>query len=773
MSKLKDLEAKYEPDDKIAIHEFAVRQLTQRIANHASGIAELVKNSCDAYSEADFSLENKVIIIFLKNTDRGMPALVGCLDFVGMTTEKIETRFKEWGSPEAALGGHAGKRKGGHGHGGKAYMVNMFKAHALLITCAGGFGNRYGFVGGEVRPGYFPDRLQGRRFPILDKEKLIEQNLFPFGVKTSNLPPDAMNVLQKASGFTLVKGVDPRDVPGSRFRVSSLIEELQGHPQMIEALQEAKVYLLCDSVPCEQAWPLKLETIEPMDEAKEPRSFDVPKEIPLPPTNEKICTFNAPEDKPGQLILRTSKRSMMYAYRPRHRIYIRAKDEYIGSWDVRDLAGKGFADQICGDLYLDSLLQYKTSDRIEPADSSLTQAIKEWTRLTIEKYCEEFAKLERLKATQKDRDEWQRISEQMNEWKNKFLQGVGLNLADKTRGRGGITTTTSHLPRGEVASIRVSLSHGLAGVGVGIQPTIEFLDAAGQRVRLTPYRWNSSDWNVAIVDEDFFEVRTFSPGQTEIWAETLDNKLVSNKVCLTVLDIKNIRMKEESIELSTGEFRALGTVSEDRDGEKHEGVYLIWSADNSDIVRVGSAGVVWAQVSGTTTVYAGDDRALASPGTKIKVIEGAGAGKKKGRGYPQILLSGIDRDPYEPEKAPEQFLTKHHPPVSQRVSPDDIKAMIWWINMASPLANRYWSEATGQSSASTSDKVKQWRVYYLERLIEAMVKIRLYIDARFEGNTSWDMFKERWDDVMIEMQEAMASELEGFLDSGTLPISSK
>lgn len=772
MAKLVDLEAKYEADDKVEIFENAVRQLAQRIANHTTGIAELVKNSCDAYSEADIASENKVIIILLKNAENGRSALIGCLDFVGMTTEKIESRFKGWGNPEAAQGGRAGKRKGGHGHGGKAYMVNMFKAHALLITCAGGFGNRYGFIGGDVRPGYFPDRMLGRRFPVPDKDKLLEQNLLPFGVKTANLPPDAMGVLQKASGFTLVKGVDPKDLPGGRLRVSSLIEELQGHAQMIEALQEAKIYVLCDSVPCEQAWPLKLEQIEPMDEAKDPRPFDVPKEIPLPPTNEKMCTLGAPDDKPGQLVLRTSKKSMMYTYKPRHRIYIRAKDEYIGSWDVRDLAGKGFADQIYGDLFLDSLLQYKTSDRIEPADSPLTQAVKEWTRLAIEKYCETFAKLEKLKATQKDRDEWQRISETMNEWKDKFLDIAGLGLGDQSGGGDRGRPPGPRLPRGEVASIRVSLSHELAGVGVGIQPTIEFRDAAGQRVRLTPYRWCSSDWNVAIVDEDFFQVQTFSPGKTEIWAETLDNKLVSNKICLTVLDIKNIQMKEECIELSTGEFRALGIVVEDRDGEKHEGVYLVWTvADNKDIVRVGSAGVVWAQVPGVTEVTAGDDRALASPGTKVKVIEGVGAGKKKGKGRALILLSGIDPDPFEPEKAPEQFLTKHHPPVSQRTAPDDFKSMIFWVNMASPLASRYWLEATGQ--AATNDKQKQWRVYYLERFIEAMVKIRLYIDTKFDANTSWDMLKDRWDDVMIEMQEAMASQLEGFLDSGTLPVLGK
>jgi hypothetical protein len=146
MAKNIDLEAKYEPDDKIAIHGFAALQLAQRIASHDAGIAELVKNSCDAYSEADALPENKVIVVLLNHEDKGSPPVVGCLDFVGMTTEKIETRFNQWGDPQAAPGTTGGKRKGGHGHGGKAYMVNMFKDYALILTCSGGYGNRYEFL---------------------------------------------------------------------------------------------------------------------------------------------------------------------------------------------------------------------------------------------------------------------------------------------------------------------------------------------------------------------------------------------------------------------------------------------------------------------------------------------------------------------------------------------------------------------------------------------------------------------------------------------------
>ena len=353
MAKYIELEAKYEPDDKVAIHEFAALQLAQRIASHEAGIAELVKNSCDAYSEADALPGQKVIIILLNHADRENPSLVGCLDFVGMTTEKIETRFNQWGDPQAAPGATGGRRKGGHGHGGKAYMVNMFKEYALVVTCFGGYGNRYGFQSSNVTPGYFPDRTRGRRFPVSSKEKFLEQSLPPFSTRLRDLPDDAKRALERGSGLTLVKGVDAKDLPKGRFPVSSLMEDLIAHPQMIEALQEAKIFVFSNGEPLAQAWPLELPPIEPMEEAKEPKEFAVPDQLPDPSSGEKVSTTEEGKSEAGTLVLRTSKKSMMWNYRPRHKIYIHARGEHVGSWDVRDLAGKGFADQIYGDLFLD------------------------------------------------------------------------------------------------------------------------------------------------------------------------------------------------------------------------------------------------------------------------------------------------------------------------------------------------------------------------------------------------------------------------------------
>lgn len=764
MPKTTDIEAQFEQDVAADIHENAVKQLVQRIASHDTGIAECAKNSCDAYSEADTASENKIILIMLKNEDSNGPALFGCLDFVGMTTEKIEDRFKKWGDPFAATGGSERKAMGGHGHGGKAYMVNMFKDHALLITSYGGFGNRYGFQSGDIRPGYFPDRTKGRRFPVSSKESLLSDALKPFKVDWSEMPGEIHRAFAAGNGFTIVKGVNPKDLNRGRFSSASLLNDLGGHAQMIQVLQEAQVYFIVDGRPLKNGWPLTLEPIEPLEGGEEPRQFSIPDEVIDPNSGEKVSTTKDGNFKKGTLTLYTSKKSMAWNP-PRHQIYIKAQDEHIGSWYVRDLVGKGMADHIYGYLVLDSLQEFKTSDRLEPAPSVLTRAIKEWCRVNIEAYGDEFLKREKLKTSQKERNEWQKISEAMNQWKNKFLKNVGLSVG-KDAGSSGGANRANRLPKGTVARVTISLSHSHAGIGVAIRPSIEFQDSSGQRVRSIPYRLNSSDWNVATFDEDLFKIITNSPGETEIWAETLEGKIISNKADLHVLDIKRISMKEEVVEIPAGRFKPIGLEIEDRNGHKYDGAYLIWTADNVEVVRIGEAGVAWALATGHSEIVAGDDRIMTSPGTLVKVVEGVGSGDKKGSGFPQILLSGIDPDPFNPDAEPVQ-LSRKNPPVHQRVSPDDIGHQIWWINMAAPLAHRYWAEASGE--ALNSDKVRQWRVYYLERFIEALVKIRLYIEYRFEGNVSWDVLKDRWDDVMMEVQESMATELESFLDSGDLP----
>ena len=139
-----------------------------------------------------------------------------------------------------------------------------------------------------------------------------------------------------------------------------------------------------------------------------------------------------------------------------------------------------------------------------------------------------------------------------------------------------------------------------------------------------------------------------------------------------------------------------------KDGRTLQGLYLIWTEDNSDIVSVGSGGMAFGLTPGESSVAAGDNQVLSATPTHIKVLERGEKGKDGGSGFPRILLSEIDDDPLG-EGAPD--ILKAEPPVYQRVQ--DVDHNIWWINMGSPLARRYIDTARGGGANS-----REWRVWF-------------------------------------------------------------
>ena len=98
---------------------------------------------------------------------------------------------------------------------------------------------------------------------------------------------------------------------------------------------------------------------------------------------------------------------------------------------------------------------------------------------------------------------------------------------------------------------------------------------------------------------------------------------------------------------------------------------------------------------------------------------GSGEGEKPGGGdkeskprqaFPKVLLSGIDKDPFNPEET--IILSDRQPPVYQR--PQDVPAGIYWINTSRKLA-QYIIE-------KYSVKHMKWRDYHLQRMIDVICK---------------------------------------------------
>jgi virulence-associated protein VagC len=742
----------FEQDDKVEVHqEGAIKLICNPYNSHEAGLPEWIKNSSDMYARTNAEASHAVIAVLLKDGKAGAPAMVACLDFGGMTTADIETKFRNWADPHASGSGDV---EGGHGNGGKCYMTQLFSSQAYIHTVKGGRGNRYGFKGGSVTPGYFPSKAEGRGYLVADPAVELNEALAPFGLTVTDLPKSAIEAFQASESFTMVNGVGAKHLSKNRIPAAKWVDALTGHQQMIRSIQRNQVFVLHNGKQLAAASPLKLPDIKPIPGAETPRTIPVPVELVDHDSGENVPTGAI--EGVSQLVLRTSDVSMRWGpKKARHTIngWTHSQSS-TGYWEVPNLAKGTYSDKIYGDIYLDALADYRQNDRRHHSVSPLTRALQAWITEQIEAYASEFVKLDKLQATEEEKTELSRINEQLNNWKNEFLQqqfgGAGINGTGGT----GETTVRKPLPKGEVASVRLTLQHPFAGQGVSFRPTVEFFNSAGQRVRAVPHDWISSDWAIATVDAELNTITTHNPGQVEITVVCKDSGVSSNTAKLEVLDIGGIALSPSEIQVHAGSRTPVLATVLAKDGRSLEGVFLIWSEDDSSIAQVGASGMVFGLNLGVTVITAGDSICMAAEPAKVTVVE-AKEKDKTGGGFPQILLSEIDIDPLG--EVPPAF-SPADPPVLQR--PQDFDHNIWWINMASPLARRYLDTAKGGGSHST-----EWRVYHLERYIEVMVKIMLNIRQQEEDLTIDSMLRQ-WDEQAVAMQQRAQESLQAFLEGG-------
>ncbi len=742
-------------DPEAKIHEEgAIKLICAAFRSHEAGLPEWIKNSSDAYARIDAPSEERNIVIFFRNKKRNQSGVIACLDFVGMTTSDIENRFRIWADPDAAGGNMIIEGiQGGHGNGGKCYMTQMFDDYSLIHTVKNGRGNRYGFVSGSTIPGYFPDREKGKDFKVKSVIEELASALNEIDANVDALPKSVKTLLPKLNGFSLVKGVEPK----GKVPVQSLIESITSHPQMITTIQICNIFIIVDGKLIDDH-PLKLEDIEPLPDAKSPKIIPIPDTLIDPVTSEIVNTCDEKHEK-GYLALKTSNKSMRYKLKYRHCIMYVARKKVVGFKDIYDFAKLYYTDRIYGECILEILENYKTNERKTLAESPLTRALETWIRENIEEYAKEFVKLDKLRASQEQKEELIRINNVLNEWKNQFLKDMGIGITGKDDGP-GTRKKKIPLPSGTVAKLKLELPYRVAGVNISFRPHLEFYDSQGNRIRSTPYRWSSSDWNVATVDDQILTITTHAPGETEISAQTLSGDIISNKVTLRVEKIKSIRLDPPKLQIPAGQRKLVKAYATLQDGSEVDDVYLMWDVNDPKVAVVSAIGMVYAVAVGNTEITAFDDNCIAGLGTIIDVTPSSGSGGGEGTAYPQILLSEVDDDPLNPGHsaafAPEEGT------VCQR--PQDVDANLWWINTAAPLARAF-----SDDNAGYGFKSKEWRVYHLERYIEALIKIKLNHAFLSGEELPFDTIEQTWREEASNIQYKVVSELKSFIDEGELP----
>jgi len=750
----------FEKDEKIRIHpKGAIAQLCSAFRSHEQGLPEWLKNTNTAYANANADTEDRVLTLLFG--DKGGEKYIALLDHVGMSVEDIETRFSDWGNPEAYLGQAASDEivEGGHGNGGKCYMTQMFESHSYLYTVKGTRGSKYGFIGDDPNPGYFPDKQHGRGFPLNKPVDELRRALNEIGVGFARFPDEVKTAAARRDGFTLIVGVGPRNF-GHRDAAEKLVESVLAHPQSLITLQRTRVFVVINGRPIPQLCPVKLPDILPHPEAPEPRIVLIPRILVDPQTEAEVATTSEPSAPRGRLIIKTSEVSMRWRLRARHCITFFAYKYPIAFLPMEDIARTTWVDRMYGECHLDQLRKYETNERRDLADSPLTRAVRGWVKDQVLAYEAEFTRKERLKASQAQQEALRKQNEFLNKWIQKSLKEEA-SATGAGGGKGGRRPTPVRpLPQEVPISAEVISPFARAGVGVCLSLRVTFRNAEGKRVAPIPFMWCSSDWAVATVDSDINAVVTHTPGVTSVWIETLDKKLRSAAVEIEVVNIKSINIKPPELTIQAGKIHQLEAIVHDRDGREFSDVYLTWLQDDSAIVSVTATGKVIGRRQGTTTIQVGDDNYTDdSCRCVVTVIPSTGTEDQGGRNFPKIVLSEIEPDPLNPDGEP-CHLSPQDGPVHQP-TPQHVENNIWFIKMTCPLA-KYYFEKSGADSV-------EWRAYHLERFVEALVKIKLNNLYQENEGISFDEMERQWREQAADVQTRAIDELARFLEGEAIP----
>jgi hypothetical protein len=137
---------------------------------------------------------------------------------------------------------------------------------------------------------------------------------------------------------------------------------------------------------------------------------------------------------------------------------------------------------------------------------------------------------------------------------------------------------------------------------------------------------------------------------------------------------------------------------------------------------------------------------------------GSGDEKRLGPRFPRVLLSGHDVDPLDPGASGPFQVDERQPPVYQRDI--DIKAGIYWINTARPLATKL-LERFGS-------KDPRWREYLFQRYIEIILKQAIYHLSEVDPEFNADKVDYLMDTVTTRVHDAAATDIEQFLFNESL-----
>ena len=535
--------------------EHTLDQLTGRFQSVKDGLPELVKNAKDHYARLGVTERDERQIVVIANSQR---ELLAVLDFAGAGLKDFQGWIK-WSSRTGSTRERAADIEGGHGNGGKSFMVRGSATRSFIESCANGRRTKMGFQNDDPERRYHPGYALERGIKVEDliepdpKSKLIVA-LRQLGVPFDKLSEQVRAAFHRRQAYTLVVLEEVRDWQKRQRRtlpklLAEIEPQLRIHPQSALTVETSRVWVFVDGNSSRQ--PLQLQLPNPMEGFEAPVRIRVPDELMDSQNYEMVATGCGGDGK--YLELRTSNRSLrMGDMKPLNVIRVRNDRNVVTNWSIADLVLRAESAFIYGQVFLPDLNEEHTvgADRNELADTALVRALRQWVVEQVEDLAVRIQKALARDHKAEDREKTNDRLVHFRELMRRFLLadpsfGDADSIADRgttdTRG-GSKKPTPPKKPHGMIIN-RIVLEHDAESVtlaaGTSVPLSVRCYEIRDNGERL----FVPTDGIELFADEhgviELGESRTLKAhrvGKVECWVKSADSGVESNRVLVEVVE---------------------------------------------------------------------------------------------------------------------------------------------------------------------------------------------------------------------------------------------
>jgi len=678
-------------------------QMTGRFQSLKDGLPELVKNSKDQYMRRGVSDKKDRQIVVLLNPSKSS---LGVLDFAGARSNDFKG-WQTWSSRTASQAELSGDIEGGHGNGGKAFMVRGSTEASYIDSCAEGLRTKMGFDNGDPERRYLPgygiaNRAQINNIPETNPRRHLDAALADFGVKFQDLPKEAQDCFESRQAFTLVEISGVRDWAGRRkTSVQRMIDEvpnnLAAHAQAALTLETCCVWVLNGKrLLSKQA--LAREYPEPFPGFDNLAPIPVPAELEDPATEEMVSTGRGGSDQ-KLLTLRTSAKQLRMTEdrKALNTIRVRNDRNVVANWSVAKLAPRAESAFILGELRVPDLQGEHLADshRTELADTPLARALEHWVSEQLDALSQRIQKALARETKSEDQEKAKETLDQLRELMREYLVVDPTTLRQEEEGRGdegprgGVRTIArQNGPRGKAVQ-EILLEMGSDQIALAVGTTVPLLFGAyeidGDNKRHPVVGANlsleaSQPGIVQLKGSEF--VVALQEGRTEIWLKDRASGVESNRVVVEALTCAGVDVVGPPEPLMQGQRTKLRLSFQSSKGPRDD-LLVEGSIDEGDVGRLSRKGFFTAGMSetdATVRVRYGQGKGDFGVGTVAigsEVLPATGRGGK-GADIPLILMCGDEAPGME--EYPKEMRTHHGGERYPTIIEEPLYGQVVWIN---------------------------------------------------------------------------------------------